>query len=140
MILPGAAWRTGGGWALLGILFTLLAVFPGFAGPLLTGWARFAAFSIRSFQISWLEVGEFAISLLVFAAGIHVFCRWLARSRNPESPWRGRWTWTLTAGLLLVFVIGLAGHGLARQGLWLARALATVPPTGSLPLALPAGG
>lgn len=120
-------------WVAIGLLLGLL-VFPGIAkarGPggvvetLITGWALFVARVARQITIDWPHVASGAVSLLLFLAGFHFFCRWIYRHRSEDGAprvWRFSWTASLTGMIALLFVAGMAVVGLEEQTKWLCTA------------------
>ncbi len=88
----------------------------GLLAPLLLGWLLFAQASLAEAGLAWIRLAEFGLSLLLVGAGL----QWLLGGMT-SGAWSPRRTVTLVAGLLMVFVIGMASHGLVRQLVWLAQ-------------------
>jgi hypothetical protein len=93
-----------------------------FALALVFGWTSYLGRVVPRVAIHWPGVATVALCLALFAAGFHLFVRWLASElRRPEGGgrWRARWTAAVAGVFVLMFVAGLATVGIAHQAGWL---------------------
>lgn len=109
-------------WLALGLLFHPLAA-PCFEAlwALVAGWWPFLARTRESVHVSTAGAVSAAVSLVVLAASVHAFLRWLAAARGAE-PWRARWTAAVLGLFVTSFAVGIGMVGITHQVLWLATA------------------
>lgn len=69
--------------------------------------------NLLAMQPNWLLVAEGAVCVVALGFGGHYFLRWLVAG------WRPRWTVLGLAGVLLLFVAGIAIIGITHQTAWL---------------------
>lgn len=88
---------------------------------LLFGWYSFMVMNAHAMQPNWLLIVEAIVCTALLGVGSHYFCRWLWVKATPEGTtvWRVRWTVTGLAGVLLLFVAGIATIGITHQTAWL---------------------
>jgi hypothetical protein len=92
------------------------------------GWIPYIYGIFSRITVNWEGVATAAACLVGLAVGLHYFCGWLhgkiATMRSPEVAvhphWRPRWTFALLAGVVLMFLAGIAAVGLTHQTIWLA--------------------
>ena len=118
-------WLVGIGMLLLGM--TCLGI-PGADLPvfLIGGWIAFLTRVIPAVHVRWDLVWSTAVYAVLLLVGSHYFLRWLyhemsAASTPPRGNWRWRWTASLFALVMLMFVAGTAAVGVVHQTAWLAR-------------------
>jgi len=90
------------------------------------GWFAFLRRSAVRLTIRWDGVAMFGGALALFVVLSHFFLRWLYRETQRDdssavSPWRLRWTLSLTTLTVLAFAAGIAMIGATHQVAWLAR-------------------
>lgn len=117
-----ASWAGG----LLVVAFVLAFLSPGtfvFEIPffLAFGWAVFMKHNLHAVQPNALLIVEAAVCMVALGVGGHYFARWLWRQVAPAGAtgWRPQWTALGLAGLLLLFVAGIATIGITHQTAWL---------------------
>ena len=128
----GADRRRAGGFTLIELaivvgIIVLLALFAGeeyhtqIPARLLFGWAAFMAMNAGAMQPNAFLIAEAIVCTVILGIGAHFFCRWLWVKMTPEGAavWRVRWTVTGLAGVLLLFVAGIATIGITHQTAWL---------------------
>jgi len=110
----------------VGIIFVLAMIGADSYGVeiparLLTGWYSFMVMNAQSLQPNPLLIMEALVCTALLGVGSHYFCRWLWVKATPERTevWRVRWTVTGLAGVLLLFVAGIATIGITHQTAWL---------------------
>lgn len=119
----------------LGALILLLpCVVPGLSEffLLFTGWTLFLFRVVPQMAVDW---GGLATALLCLAGAslaLHYFCRWYyaqvqqrlgpdaASGPTPAKSWPWRWTFSLMALIVLLFLAGISAVGLTHQAVWLA--------------------
>ena len=92
---------------------------------LIGGWVFFLVRTIPQVQLNWGEIAVAASALAVFTYMMHHGLRWWAQgSRENEqssgSNWPVRYSLTVVALIVLMFVAGTSMIGLAHQMSWLA--------------------
>lgn len=80
---------------------------------LLFGWYGFIQTNLQAMQPNWVLIAEGAVCTVLLGLGAHYFCKWLL------GEWRARWTVLGLAGVLLLFVTGIAIIGITHQAAWL---------------------
>jgi len=119
-------------FVLIGLcLFCLATIGPGilglplmFAWELTTGWVGYLSRVLPHVQIAW---GGVAVAIACLAGVLligHRFARWLWRETGPAAArriWPLRWTISIVAVVVLMFVAGIASVGMTHQAAWLAR-------------------
>jgi prepilin-type processing-associated H-X9-DG protein len=118
----------------LAVFLTLLALIFRFGqlawevlGRLTFGWISFAGRVIPKVAVSWDGVVTSIVCLVLFTLGLHAFLRWFyrevqrsaARSAETIRRWSPRWTASLVAITLLMFVIGISAGAIMHQAGWL---------------------
>ena len=87
------------------------------------GWAFFLYRVLPEVRVDAGGVALAAVCLVLFAAGAHWFLSWLydqiQKAERPRGRWQPRWTVALVAGVVLMFVAGLATVGITHQVGWL---------------------
>lgn len=85
------------------------------------GWIRFLNENLATMEVNPPLWAEAAGCVVVLGFGGHWFARWLYREIAPGAPgpWRPGWTVAGLAGLLLLFVAGIATIGITHQAAWL---------------------
>jgi type IV pilus assembly protein PilA len=87
---------------------------------LLFGWYGFIQMNLEAMQPNWVLIGEALICIVVLGVGGHYFCRWLwGHMAGSAVAWQPRWTVAGLAGVLLLFVTGIAIIGITHQTAWL---------------------
>jgi prepilin-type processing-associated H-X9-DG protein len=91
---------------------------------ILFGWIFYLVRVLPEITVNWDGVATACVCLILFAAGTHVFLRWIQgqRGKSEGSPvriWRPRWTGGLVGGIVLMFIVGLAAAGIGHQVGWL---------------------
>lgn len=116
----------------VGILF-LLVVLTGdvyvieIPLKLLFGWYGFMQMNLAALQPNWILIGEGMVCVVVLGVGGHYFCRWLwGQMAGSAMGWQPRWTVAGLAGVLLLFVTGIAIIGITHQTAWLFTSKALV--------------
>jgi hypothetical protein len=84
------------------------------------GWASVPLSVWPQVQVSWAGILTALACLAGVAVGLHVFLRWLSRTRHASRPWPFRWTFALLCLVVLTFVAGTSAVGLGHQAAWLA--------------------
>jgi hypothetical protein len=112
-----------------------------------TGWAVFLGDVIVAMTVNWDGVATAALALGGVVVGLHLFLRWLyvqaaPAAETPAAPqettpvdpgiqapvpppqetprrWRIRWTVSIVAVVVIMFIAGFAVVGLTRQTMWL---------------------
>ncbi len=119
--------------AVLGFLVLFLMVCIGFLAPidfavaLLFGWVVYLYRVLPEVRTNWWGLATAIACLVPLAIGTHLFLAWFSRQPDDakavlERRWRWRWTGWLIAGVVLMFVAGLAAGGVAHQIGWLINA------------------
>jgi prepilin-type processing-associated H-X9-DG protein len=92
-----------------------------FVVGLVFGWIFYLGRVLPEVYISPAGAATLVVCLVGVSFGSHAFLWWLVRAiRGPEStPWRAKWTAQLVAGILLMFVAGIAMTGVVHQTGWL---------------------
>jgi hypothetical protein len=90
-------------------------------GKLLFGWYSFMVMNAQAMQPNALLITEAIVCTILLGVGAHYFSRWLWVKATPEGTevWRVRWTVLGLAGLLLLFIAGIATIGITHQTAWL---------------------
>jgi prepilin-type processing-associated H-X9-DG protein len=107
------------------LLTCLMPALPiDFALYLIVGWIIFTARVVPQVRIGWGGVTTGIICLILFAAGLHAFLDWYSKETRVEGDqatrgWKWRWTASLVALIVLLFVAGLSTVGIAHQVGWL---------------------
>jgi prepilin-type processing-associated H-X9-DG protein len=91
------------------------------------GWIWFLARTLPEIQVAWAGVATASICLILFAVGTHGFLGWLyphfPGKGNAQDPgnrrWKWRWTGSLVAVTILMFVAGMSVVGMTHQLGWL---------------------
>ena len=128
----GADRRRAGGFTLIELaivvgIIVLLAFVAGedyytqIPARLLFGWAAFMAMNADAMQPNAFLIAEAIVCTALLGIGAHYFCRWVWIKTTPDGSgaWRVRWTVTGVAGVLLLFVAGIATIGITHQTAWL---------------------
>jgi prepilin-type processing-associated H-X9-DG protein len=105
--------------ACVGLQFPLI-----FVADMAVGWALFLIRVVPQTQVGWAGVATALACLVAFAVGLHGFLAWLfAQTGTAEQGaprrWSPRWTGSIVALVVLMFVAGLATAGAAHQVGWL---------------------
>jgi hypothetical protein len=98
-----------------------------FLAVITIGWIWYLARTLPVIQVAWAGVATGALCLTLVAIGSHYFLAWIyPHVRWPgegyESGvirWKWRWTGSFVAGIVLLFVAGLATVGVTHQLGWL---------------------
>jgi hypothetical protein len=115
--------------AVAGLLAILMAC-AGFIAPLdaavqlLFGWLLFIGRSAGEITIRWDGVATAVVCLFLFTFGANSFFKWYFAHTGQSTAaarrqWQFRWTRTLVATLVLMFVSGIAAVGLTHQVAWI---------------------
>jgi prepilin-type processing-associated H-X9-DG protein len=119
---------------ILAVLLPLLAFIARFGQPawevlgrLTFGWISYAGRVIPKVIVSRDGLATAIVCLVLFTLGLHAFLRWFYRemqrsaSRSAENirRWSPRWTASLVAIILLMFVIGISAGAIMHQAGWL---------------------
>ena len=85
------------------------------------GWIRFLRDNVATMEVNPLLWAEAAGCIVALGFGGHWFARWLYGEMAPGAaqPWRPGWTVAGLAGVLLLFVAGIATIGITHQAAWL---------------------
>jgi prepilin-type N-terminal cleavage/methylation domain-containing protein/prepilin-type processing-associated H-X9-DG protein len=87
------------------------------------GWALFLYRVLREMRLSTAGVLTALVCLALLAGGLHLFLGWLygqaGETEGPRWRWRKRWTATMLAGVVLMFVAGISAVGITHQTVWL---------------------
>ena len=92
------------------------------------GWIWYLARTLPQVNVAWPGVATAGICLVLFLGGSHLFLGWLyqgIRSFSSEAAaqsqrkWNWRWTGSLAAVIVLMFVAGMSVTGIAHQVGWL---------------------
>jgi len=110
-----------------GLIFLLFCLFMGILPTELLlqvplGWLLFLLRAVREMTVSVAGVLTALVCVGLLAGGLHWFLGWIYRqtaATEGTPKWRKRWTATLLAGVMLVFVAGIAAVGLTHQTVWL---------------------
>lgn len=88
---------------------------------LLFGWYGFMRMNAQAMQPNALLIVEAIVCTIVLGVGAHYFCRWLWVRMTPDGTevWRVRWTVAGLAGVLVLFIAGIATIGITHQTAWL---------------------
>jgi prepilin-type processing-associated H-X9-DG protein len=88
---------------------------------LAAGWAFFLARVVPGITLDWGGVAIGGVCLVLFAGLAHSFFGWLYGQVEAEKglKWKVRWTASLVAGVVLMFVAGISAAGIAHQTGWL---------------------
>lgn len=118
--------RVAGSGCLFVILLTcLMPVLPlDIVLNLAFGWIAFLARVVPEVKVGWGGVATGVVCLTLLVAGSHRFLGWVyEQTRGEGEPtvkrWHWRWTGSLVAVIVLMFVAGLATVGVAHQVGWL---------------------
>lgn len=113
----------------LGILISRIGLGPTLkvVGRLAVGWWSYLARVVPQVTVSGEGVLTGLLGLLLFTIGLHLFLRWfhgeILRAGGTISPsvvrWKPRWTVSMVAVVLLMFLAGMAAAGIAHQVGWL---------------------
>lgn len=125
------------------VLMSCLGLFAApldIAGNLAIGWIMYLMRVLPRVRISWSGVAMAAACLTGTALLGHALARWLwsemhrpdaaadpasadAAAADPDgvAPWRGRWTASILALVVIMFAAGIGATGVAHQTAWLAR-------------------
>jgi len=87
---------------------------------LVVGWMRYVMRTLPSVTLDPELIAIGLVSLALLALGSHRFSSWLHAAMG-RGAWRGRWTITGVAAMILLFVAGIASIGIVHQALWLSR-------------------
>jgi hypothetical protein len=101
--------------------FLTLAFWPGLA-HLLFGWAIFLWRVLPRVSVDRPSVAVGVMALLLFTGGIHLAGGAWARRASlqlGERTWPGRWSLTVTAGVVLLFTAGICLVAIVHQVVWL---------------------
>lgn len=91
-------------------------------GTFLAGWAFYLWRVVPQIKVDWSAVGLAVTCLALFTGGLHAFLQWIyVETRDIElTPrWSPRWTFSIVACIVLMFVAGIAATGVAHQTGWL---------------------
>ena len=94
-------------------------------GNLAFGWVFYLRRVLPGVTVDWPGVAMAALCLVLFSAGSHALLGWLygqIRAKDPGEEagrWRVRWTSSMVAVVLLMFVAGLSATGIVHQVGWL---------------------
>lgn len=88
---------------------------------ILSGWIVVIGDVIPRMTWNWEMVTTGMVCLVVFIIGFHWFAGWLRGHHTTGARWPWRWTFSVTAGVVLMFVAGIAVIGLVHQSIWLAK-------------------
>jgi prepilin-type processing-associated H-X9-DG protein len=105
------------------LVFCCLAdLFPfEFIVLLVAGWGMFLFRVVPQIQLDVSAIALSCSALLLFAIGLHGFLRWLSSAAWPQlGTWRPRWTVSIVALTLLMFVAGISFVGVTHQVTWMA--------------------
>jgi hypothetical protein len=97
-------------------------------GHLFLGWAFFLYRVLPGISLSWVGVATTLLCLGLLSFGLHRFSNGfyaqVQKRRQVETiqPWRWRWTVSLLAVIVLMFVAGIAAVGIVHQTVWLVTA------------------
>jgi hypothetical protein len=103
------------------------------------GWALYLARVSPNVRVDSGGVLTWLICVTLFTVGLHLFLRWFYRELHVPTratQWSMRWTLSLVAVVVLMFVAGIAAVGITHQTSWLMtsrrpwvedRALETTP-------------
>jgi Protein of unknown function (DUF1559) len=92
------------------------------------GWIWYLARLYHEVQVAPDGAATAAVCLILFAVGSHLFLGWLYRAVRsadgaPSAPdgerWKWRWTGSMTAVIVLMFVAGMSVVGMTHQLGWL---------------------
>jgi hypothetical protein len=77
-------------------------------------------------HIRWDLAGSALVYVIVLLIGSHLFLRWLyaeitSRGGGGRRVWKAQWTVSGFVMVVVMFVAGIAGIGIAHQTTWLAR-------------------
>jgi len=88
---------------------------------LLLGWYSFMAMNAQAMQPNALLIVETIVCTILLGVGAHYFCRWLWVRTMPDDTrvWRVQWTVAGLAGVLVLFIAGIATIGITHQTAWL---------------------
>ncbi len=110
------------------LLFVLLATVLGFDSPvmvcatLVTGWVSYTARTISEMTVDPRSIIAALLALILFAFGVHKFCGWLyefiPKETGRRQPWRGRWTFRIVGGAILIVSGCIAATGIGKQIIW----------------------
>jgi prepilin-type processing-associated H-X9-DG protein len=89
---------------------------------LIAGWVLFLKRVVPDVTVDWGGVVLVGVCLALFAGLAHSFLSWLYRQVRGFEPgdWKWKWTGSLVAGVVLMFVAGISAAGIAHQVGWLA--------------------
>lgn len=117
---------TGYGGALLGALFLfacLGCVFPlDFLANLTVGWGFYLWRVVPRIRVDWSVFALASVYLALFTGGLHALLAWFYAETGEVAPkrrWTPRWTLSIVASVVLMFVAGIAATGVAHQTGWL---------------------
>lgn len=127
---------------IIAILFVLLS-FIGFFFPfelgfyITCGWVLFLRRIGAEVEVDWVNVAFSVTMLVVFTVGMHSFLKWFYsaianRERKHKSDeaapgssravfWRWRWSVSLVAIVVMMFVAGISITGIVHQFVWWAQ-------------------
>ncbi len=110
------------------VIVLLLVLFVGILGSawmlevpayLLLGWVIYPFRIVPMVRVNVAAVGVFVIALPIATWMLHRFCAWLWTGSGQASTWRWKWSIAGMAGVMLMFVIGVAATGVVHQTGWL---------------------
>ncbi len=98
-----------------------------FLAVITLGWAWYLVRTLPEIRMARAGIATAAICLVLFAVGSHAFLAWLYSHSNTREEtqdpgnrrWKWRWTGTLVAVTILMFVAGMSTVGVTHQLGWL---------------------
>jgi prepilin-type processing-associated H-X9-DG protein len=123
-----------GGAIIAGIVLVLCLALVLFGGPALDvmvglslGWLAYLERVMPKVRIAWDGVASGALCLILFTVGLHRTLMWFhgevqkagRREDQTRRPWSFRWTASLFAQIVLMFVVGISAAGIVHQVGWL---------------------
>ncbi|MFO0959667.1 MAG: H-X9-DG-CTERM domain-containing protein [Isosphaeraceae bacterium] len=93
-------------------------------GWLLIGWASYPIRVAPRIHVAWGTVAMCGVMLAIFAVGLHRMLGWLyggitrAKLGTPGR-WSPRWSGSIVALIVLMFIVGIAASGVTHQAGWL---------------------
>jgi prepilin-type N-terminal cleavage/methylation domain-containing protein len=108
------------------VVIILIAILIGLLGPagellvqLPFGWVLFLRRVVPLLRPDPAVAATGAVCLAGFAVGLHGFLRWFYAAVEPPRRWKARWTGSIVALVMVMFVAGIATVGIAHQTGWL---------------------
>ena len=96
---------------------------PEVLGGLAFGWLAYPARVLPRVTVAWHGVATGVVGLALFTIGLHWTLRWFSgevqKAGGGRRPWSARWTASLVALVVVMFVAGISATAVVHQAGWL---------------------